>query len=150
MATDPLTTTVLDLDAALGGNADLLVGGGFGLYLKQLHLERSDEKTLLPRSRWPRARTTQDIDLFLRAEIIIDAGRMASYRQAIDQLGFVVSWRRRSNVGTSESSRRDPPGCTHVPRTTHLKWSMIRCVCQSVTKIASAMSWSRKRSLSHS
>jgi len=90
MATDPLTSTVLDLDAALGGNADLLVGGGFGLYLKQLHLEESDEKTLLPRSRWPRARTTQDIDLFLRAEVIIDANRMAGYRQAIDQLGFVV------------------------------------------------------------
>ncbi len=90
MATDPLTTTVLDLDAALGGNADLLVGGGFGLYLKQLHLERSDEKTLLTRSRWPRARTTQDIDLFLRAEVVIDADRMARHRQAIDQLGFVV------------------------------------------------------------
>ena len=28
--------------------------------------------------------------MFLRAEIIIDAERMASYRQAIDQLGFVV------------------------------------------------------------
>ena len=90
MATDPLTTTILDLDAALGGDADLLVAGGFGLYLKQLHLERSDEKTLLPRSRWPEARTTQDIDLFLRAEIIIDAERMASYRKAIDRLGFVV------------------------------------------------------------
>ena len=90
MPTDPLTITVLDLDAALGGNADLLIGGGFGLYLKQLHLEQSDERTLLPRSRWPRARTTQDIDLFLRAEIIIDAERMASYRQVIDQLGFVV------------------------------------------------------------
>ena len=39
MPTDPLTITVLDLDAALGGNADLLIGGGFGLYLKQLHLD---------------------------------------------------------------------------------------------------------------
>lgn len=90
MPSDPLTLTVLDLDAALGGNADLLIGGGFGLYLKQLHLEQSDEKTLLPRSRWPRARTTQDIDLFIRAEIITDPDQMARYRQAIDRLGFVV------------------------------------------------------------
>lgn len=90
MPIDPLTVTVLDLDAALGGNADLLIGGGFGLYLKQLHLEQSDEKTLLPRSRWPQARTTQDIDLFLRAEIIADPEQMARYRQAIDELGFVV------------------------------------------------------------
>jgi len=90
MPIDPLTLTVLDLDAALGGNADLLIGGGFDLYLKQLHLEQSGEKTLLPRSRWPRARTTQDIDLFLRAEIIADPDQMARYRQAFDELGFVV------------------------------------------------------------
>ena len=80
MSSDPLTITVLDLDAALGGNADLMLGGGFGLYLKQLRLEQSDDKTLLPRSRWPRARTTQDIDLFLRAEIVADAEQMARYR----------------------------------------------------------------------
>ena len=90
MSSDPLTITVLDLDAALGGNADLMLGGGFGLYVKQLRLEQSEDKTLLPRSRWPRARTTQDIDLFLRAEIVADAEQMARYRAAIDQLGFVV------------------------------------------------------------
>jgi len=90
MPADPLTTTVIDLDAALGGNADLLIGGGLGLYLKQLHLEVSDDRTLLPRSRWPRARTTQDIDLFIQAEVIIDVDRMATYRQAIDDVGFVV------------------------------------------------------------
>ncbi len=90
MANDPLTITVLDLDAALGGSADLLIGGGFGLYLKQLHLEKSVEKTLLPRSQWPRARTTQDIDLFLRAKVVVDEAQMARYRAALDQLGFVV------------------------------------------------------------
>lgn len=90
MSSDPLTTTLLDLDAALGGHARLLIGGGFGLYLKQLHLEASGAKSLLPRSRWPRARTTQDIDLFLRAELVIDAARMATYRRALDELRFVV------------------------------------------------------------
>ena len=31
MPADPLTITLLDLDAALGGGSDLMVGGGFGL-----------------------------------------------------------------------------------------------------------------------
>lgn len=90
MRTDPLITTVLDLNEGLGGRADLLIGGGLGLYLKQRPLQESDARTLLPRSRWPGARTTQDIDLFVRAEVIVDAKRMATCRRAIDDLGFVV------------------------------------------------------------
>ena len=90
MPADPLTITVLDLDAALGGGANLMIGGGFGLYLKQLHLENSGLKTLLPKSKWPQARTTQDIDLFLRAEIVADAAHMDRLRQVLDQLGFIV------------------------------------------------------------
>ena len=90
MPADPLTITVLDLDAALGGGANLMIGGGFGLYLKQLHLEKSGLKTLFPKSKWPQARTTQDIDLFLRAEIVADAAHMDRLRQVLDQLGFIV------------------------------------------------------------
>jgi hypothetical protein len=90
MPTDPLTITVLDLDAALGGGANLMIGGGFGLYMKQLQLEKSGLKTLLPKSKWPQARTTQDIDLFLRAEIVADAAHMDRLRQVLDQLGFIV------------------------------------------------------------
>ncbi len=90
MPTDPLTATVLDLDDALGGHAELLLAGGFGLYLKQLHLAASGVRTLLHVNRWPRARTTQDIDLFLRAEVVADASRMVQYREALDRLGFAV------------------------------------------------------------
>jgi len=90
MTMNPLTTTVLDLDAALGGNAGLLLGGGFGLWLKQQHLQDNDTKTLLPRSRWPIARTTQDVDLFLRAEVTANREEMARYRHALDTLGFLV------------------------------------------------------------
>ena len=88
MATDPLITTVLDLDSALGGNADLLLGGGLGLLLKQRHLAQAEAKTLLPPSRWPQARTTQDIDLFLRAEVVANADRMAQLQDALNDLGF--------------------------------------------------------------
>lgn len=107
MPTDPLTMTVLDLDSALGGNADLLLAGGFGLYLKQLHFEASNTRTLLPASRWPRARTTQDIDLFLRAEVVADPTEMSKYRSALDLLGFKVEpeakWLKfRRSVGGHE------------------------------------------------
>ena len=48
MRTDPLITTVLDLNEALGGRADLLIGGGIGLYLKQRHLQESDARHQSP------------------------------------------------------------------------------------------------------
>jgi hypothetical protein len=87
---NPLITTVLDLDAALGGNAGLLLGGGLGLYLKQEYLRTTGARTLLPFDRLPQARTTQDIDLFLRAEVIADEESVARYRDALNSLGFVV------------------------------------------------------------
>lgn len=87
---NPLISTVLDLDAALGGNAGLLLGGGLGLYLKQEHLRATGAKTLLPFSSMPAARTTEDIDLFLRAEVIANEAAVARYRQVLNDLGFTV------------------------------------------------------------
>lgn len=87
---NPLITTVLDLDRALGGNAGLLLGGGLGLFLKQEHLRGTAARTLLPNDRMPWARTTQDIDLFVRAEIIASQDGVARYRAALDELGFSV------------------------------------------------------------
>lgn len=83
--------TVLDLDVALGGNAQLLLGGGLGLYLKQEHLRKTNAKTLLPFSLMPTARTTQDIDLFIRTEVITNTGRVEQLQAAIKALGFVVA-----------------------------------------------------------
>lgn len=85
-----LITTVLDLDSALGGNAGLLLGGGLGLYLKQEHLRAAGARTLLPLGRLPPAHTTQDIDLFLRAEVIASKDAVLRYREAFDSLGFTV------------------------------------------------------------
>ena len=86
----PLITSVLDLDSALGGNADLLLGGGLGLYLKQQHLRETEARTLLAMDRLPPARSTQDVDLFLRAEVIASADEISRYRAALDKLGFRV------------------------------------------------------------
>ncbi len=87
---NPLIATVLELDSALGGGADLLLGGGLGLYLKQEHMRTTGTRTLLPLDRLPPARTTQDIDLFLRAEVIASKDAVARYRWALDKLGFVA------------------------------------------------------------
>lgn len=84
----PLITTVLDLDHALGGEVGLLIGGGLGLYLKQEHLRRTGERTLVPLALLPTARTTEDIDLFLRAEVIASTAAVARLRAALDGLGF--------------------------------------------------------------
>jgi len=91
VADDPLRGTLLDLDKQLGGNASLCIGGGYGLYLKQLYLhEHPEVRTLFPLDVLPAARTTEDIDLFLRAEVVTDSTRMKRIREALDALGFKV------------------------------------------------------------
>jgi hypothetical protein len=88
---DAILTTLLDLDYQLGGNADLCIGGGLGLYLKQQHLRaQADVRTLLPFDALPEARTTEDIDLFLRADIFGNTDRLRQVRVALDELCFAA------------------------------------------------------------
>ena len=90
MVRDPLLTTLLDLDAALESR-ELIIGGGYGLYLKQLHLKQNPQiRTLFPPSALPSARTTEDIDLILRAEVVTDSKSMKAIREVLDTLGFTV------------------------------------------------------------
>lgn len=84
----PLISTILDLDHALGGNARLIIGGGLGLYLKQQHLQASGTRTLLEMRRLPAARATKDIDLFLRADVVAQASRFERVREALGSLAF--------------------------------------------------------------
>lgn len=90
MVQEPLLTTLLDLDAMIHFPEKLIVGGGYGLYLKQIFLSESGHtQTLFPLAELPLARTTEDIDLILRAEIVTDSRSMKLIRDALDQLGFV-------------------------------------------------------------
>jgi hypothetical protein len=67
----------------------LLIGGGYGLFLKQEHLARSSyTRTLLPPKEWPQARATNDIDLLLRPEILLAPEHMAILRETLDRLAF--------------------------------------------------------------
>lgn len=91
MTQDPLLTALLELDAALNPPIKLIVGGGYGLFLKQLYLkENRDIQTLFSFDNLPAARTTQDIDIILRAELVTDANCMKPIRHALDNLKFEV------------------------------------------------------------
>jgi hypothetical protein len=90
MNADPLITTLIDLDRAIGQPGfKLILGGGFGLYLKQLHLQRqTDLRTLLPGELWPYPRATEDLDIFLPTEVVVSLADMQALRGALDRLDF--------------------------------------------------------------
>lgn len=84
-----LRSSLLDLFSALGNSAfGVLIGGGYGLYLKQLHLAATSQRTLVNADLWPAPRATQDLDLFLTAELIADVQSMVAIRAALDRLGY--------------------------------------------------------------
>jgi hypothetical protein len=87
---DPLVTTLLDLDRAIGlADFRFILGGGFGLYLKQLHRQADPNlRTLIPGQFWPFPRATDDLDVFLPTEIVTDLQSMRSLRAALDAVGF--------------------------------------------------------------
>jgi hypothetical protein len=87
---DPLITTLIDLARAVGSlDFKLILGGGFGPYLKQLHLQDHNElRTLLPGNLWPYPRATEDLDLFLTTEVVTRLPDMKKLRAALDALGF--------------------------------------------------------------
>jgi hypothetical protein len=99
---DQLTASLLDLLHELQGRGvSVMVGGGFGLYLKRRHLASTGERTLF--DRLPEPRSTNDLDLFLRAEVIADLGRTREVAEAIRRLGYTaveeakfLQWKRRS------------------------------------------------------
>jgi Nucleotidyl transferase AbiEii toxin, Type IV TA system len=66
----------------------LFLGGGYGLYLKQLHLMASATRTLLPREAWPRPRATADLDIFVPTEVIVALEQMVQLQKVLDRLGY--------------------------------------------------------------
>ena len=88
---DVLKTSLLDLHHELRDtNIPLILGGGYGLYLKQIHLQESEgQRTLLDGELWPAPRATQDLDIHLKIEIIINHAAMKRIRNAIDRLGYL-------------------------------------------------------------
>jgi len=85
-----LKTGLLDLLYGLRDHdIPLILGGGYGLYLKQVHLQSTlNAPTLIDGGLWPAPRATEDLDILLRTEVVTDAARMGPLRAALDRLGY--------------------------------------------------------------
>lgn len=84
-----LQTALLDLlQEVEGTEIEFIIGGGYGLYLKAEHVRRTGVRTLL--QEWPEPRSTNDLDLFLRPELLIDSGKLKPLAKAMDRLGYRV------------------------------------------------------------
>jgi hypothetical protein len=102
---DALTSSLIDLLYELRDcDLPLTVGGGFGLLLKRQRLAATAERTLFDRLPSPRA--TNDLDLFVRAEILADYDRTKELAAAIRRLGYepveaakFLQWKRPVEVG---------------------------------------------------
>src|SRR5207302_2210353 len=83
---DLLQASLLDLLYELRAHdVRLIVGGGYGLYLKQRWLRETQQRTML--RVFPEARSTNDLDLFLRTEVLADPHRTRLITDALDRLG---------------------------------------------------------------
>jgi hypothetical protein len=86
MPLDLLEANLLDLLYELrGADFRLILGGGYGLALKHRQLRDSGARTLL--ATFPEARSTNDLDLFLRTEIVADPHRTRLLAAALHRLG---------------------------------------------------------------
>jgi hypothetical protein len=84
-----LRTALLDLLWELQGSGiNLIIGGGYGIFLKVEYTRKHDIRTLL--SELPETRSTNDLDIFLRPELLIAPGKLKPLLVAIEKLGYLV------------------------------------------------------------
>jgi hypothetical protein len=84
-----LLTALLDLlQKVHNSEVRLIAGGGFGIYLKTDHVRKLGMRTLL--YQWPEPRSTNDLDLFLRPELLIESSKLRPLVSAITDLGYQV------------------------------------------------------------
>lgn len=84
---DPLRAELTALARRLTARGIVLtVGGGFGLVLKREHIAAHGLRTRFIDP--PYTRSTNDVDCFLTADLISDAGATREIRDALDALGY--------------------------------------------------------------
>jgi hypothetical protein len=82
-----LNTALLDLLHEIHGtDVKLIIGGGFGIFLRTRRVRRHGERTLL--QEMPEARSTNDLDLFLRPELLIDSQKLKPLAEALVRLDY--------------------------------------------------------------
>jgi hypothetical protein len=65
-----LSDALLDLIGHISGSSlKLIVGGGFGIYLRHKELLKAGNAGTLLKE-WPQPRSTNDLDLFLKTELL--------------------------------------------------------------------------------
>ncbi len=86
---DMMKTALLDLHGQFSKHGiRLILGGGYGLYLKQRYLNTQNIETLLDMAFWPEARATNDLDVFFSAEVVTDSALMRHVKSSLDTLGY--------------------------------------------------------------
>jgi len=84
-----LQTSLLDLLHEIeGSEVKVIIGGGFGIYLKAVHVAKEGRRTLW--REWPEPRSTNDLDLFLHPELLIESVKLKPMAEAIARLGYQV------------------------------------------------------------
>ena len=87
MTPDPLREQLRLLAIELQKNdIKLILGGGYGLVLRTEYIRRTQAATRFEEI--PEARSTNDLDLFLSAEIITSAEKIEKIRDALETLKF--------------------------------------------------------------
>lgn len=89
MSMPDLKTSLLDLLYEIRkSEIVLIIGGGFGIYLRSEYIRGNAERTLL--QEWPAPRSTNDLDLFLRTEFLIDSTKIKPLADALQDLGYTA------------------------------------------------------------
>src|SRR5437868_13913558 len=71
-----------------GTDIRMIIRGGFGSYLKTEHVRKLGARTMIDPQFWPEARSTNDLDLFLRPELLVDSAKLKPLSQAISDLKY--------------------------------------------------------------
>lgn len=83
---DPMREQLIKLAGKLQkDDIKLIIGGGYGLLLEREHLIKTETQ---PRFEIPQDRSTNDIDTFLKTEIITDGEKLGKIKAALEDLGF--------------------------------------------------------------
>lgn len=91
MIYDALRTSLLDLVYQFDSlKTPVILGGGYGLFLRQILLQESIETTVLDKRSWPAPRSTEDLDIFLRMSLVSDVKSMETIASVLKALGYVV------------------------------------------------------------
>ncbi len=89
IALPELQTALIDLLSELrNSDLKLIIGGGYGIYLKTEYIRRTGARTLF--HEWPESRSTNDLDVFLRPELLIDSARLKPLSAALTSLNYRV------------------------------------------------------------